>query len=441
MNSPTKTAANEILGDLIEGALEMNPDDLRPCAQTALLDGSWLNAVDFAVDQLTADTLLSSGTVPASPETPAKSAKRIRTKTPDQLAQQAVKQKGRRKAIAESLDNAVGEVASLQSLLTDCQKSLEHSRAVAVEKARLLATVKQLKAWPKKNVALGMHETFVCCHDSEFEAKHFEELSYCVNHVLANEGEGFFVRDEFAPTRDGDNLRGENRFVWRCADHSRYHTDPRCSQYWAAIEYIQSQFPGHELRDNKYSASVQTGDQYILDSGDYTKPFSTCTSELESHMDNDGGRGTSLSVCIPMDDDAIKIVKNCSGEQFIMPIKKGQIAIWNSAVYHLGAGHKDFNGRDLSKFRRRLFLYFDDNRYQKANGEVIHPKDKDGAQLHADHVPIPDDYNCNIWENIPSLSVAYNALSSRHLEGRIIVTERTLNAVITNAGELNTLPA
>ena len=53
-----------------------------------------------------------------------------------------------------------------------------------------------------------------------------------------------------------------------------------------------------------------------------------------------------------------------------MPIKKGHIAIWNSAVYHLGAGYKEFNGRAISKFRRRLFLYFDDKRYQKDNGEV-----------------------------------------------------------------------
>jgi len=353
----TPAAATEILGDLIEGALESNPDDLRPCERSSLLDGSWLNAVDFPVDQLTAtDTLLSCGTAPASPQTPAKSAKRSRTKTPEQLQKQAVKQKGRRKAIADSLEHAVGEVATLQGLLTDCQKSLEHTRALAVEREALIETVKKLKAWPKRNVALGMHETAVCCQDIEFEAKHFEDLSYCVNHVLANEGEGLFVRDEFAPTRDGENLRGENRFVWRCADHSRYHTDPRCSQYWDAIEYIQSQFPGHKLRDNKYPASIQTGDQYILDSGDYTKPFSTCMSESESHMDNDGGRGTSLSVCIPLDVDAIKIVKNCSGEEFIMPIKKGHIAMWNNAVYHLGAGHKDFNGRDLSQFRRSCIL-------------------------------------------------------------------------------------
>ena len=124
-----------------------------------------------------------------------------------------------------------------------------------------------------------------------------------------------------------------------------------------------------------------------------------------------------------------------------MYIKRGHIAMWNSAVYHLGAGHQDFNNRDLSKFRRRLFLYFDDRRYLKSDGSILHPKDDDGAQLHADQLPIPSDYRCNIWENFCSLSAAYNALSSRHLEGRIIVTERTLTTTTTNAGELNTLPA
>ena len=103
MNTPTKTAATEILGDLIESALESNPDDLRLCAQSALLDGSWLTAIDFAVEQLDdTDTLLASGTAPASPETPAKSAKRIRTKTPEQLQQQAVKQKGARRVARTS---------------------------------------------------------------------------------------------------------------------------------------------------------------------------------------------------------------------------------------------------------------------------------------------------------------------------------------------------
>ena len=123
-----------------------------------------------------------------------------------------------------------------------------------------------------------MHEIAVCCQDREFREKHFENMSYCLNHVLANEDEGIFVRDEFEPTREGGSIRGENRFVWRCADHSRYHTDPRCFEYWDAIEYIQSQFPGHELRDNKYAASLKTGDQCILDSGDYKVPFIVCTS-------------------------------------------------------------------------------------------------------------------------------------------------------------------
>ena len=55
-------------------------------------------------------------------------------------------------------------------------------------------------------------------------------------------------------------------------------------------------------------------------------------------------------------------------------------------------------------------------------------------QLHEGHIPIPVDYNCHIFENMPSCSAAYHALTSRHLEGRIIVGEVTNNETITNAG-------
>ena len=377
-----------------------------------------------------------------SPQTPVQVAKRRRTKSPAQLKKQAASQQERRKKMASALEEAESEVTSLKSLLKDCRKALEISQVQAVEREKRLETVQQLKHWPKRNVALGMHETAVCCQDREFFEQHFENMSHCINHVLCDESEGLFERDEFEPSRgDSGNMRGVNRYVWHCTDHSRYHTDPRCAQYWDAVRYLQSQLPGHKLRDNKYDPRLKIGDQYILDSGDYKVPFSPCTAELVSHMDHDGGRGTSLSVCIPCDDDCIQIVKNSTGEIVVVPIKRGHIAMWNSAVYHLGAGHKEFNGRAQCKFRRRLFLYFDDTRYRKESGEFIHPKDKDGTQLHADHVPIPDDYNCNIWENLPSLSVAYNAISSRHLEGRIIVTERSQCAIHTNAGELNTLPA
>ena len=438
MDTPTKTGATDILYQLVGDALEQSPN---ACRQS--LDADWLpDGTDFLAG---VDELLASGDAtaspPAIPDTPPQTGKRTRTKTPEQLQVQAKQQKGRRVKMKTALDDAVSQVATLQGLLRDCEAALRCSEARSVEREALLAKTEALRHWPKRNVALGMHETAVSCCDSEFLAKHFENMSYCINHVLADDSKGFFERGEFEPTRDACNLRGVNRFIWKCIDYSAYHTDPRCALYWEAIRYLQFQLPGHQLRDQKYAARCRTCDQYILDSGDYTKCFSSCTSEKVSHMDHDGGRGNSISVCIPCDDDAIKIIKNSTGEEHVMYIKRGHIAMWNSAVYHLGAGHQDFNNRDLSKFRRRLFLYFDDRRYLKSDGSILHPKDDDGAQLHADQLPIPSDYRCNIWENLCSLSAAYNALSSRHLEGRIIVTERTLTTTTTNAGEVNTLPA
>ena len=50
-----------------------------------------------------------------------------------------------------------------------------------------------------------MHETAVCCQDEEFLAKHFENMSHCINHVLCDESEGLFLRDEFEPSR-GDGV-------------------------------------------------------------------------------------------------------------------------------------------------------------------------------------------------------------------------------------------
>ena len=78
--------------------------------------------------------------------------------------------------MASALEEAQSEVTSLKSLLRDCQKALEVSRAQAVEREKRLEAVQQLKHWPKRNVALGMHETAVCCQDREFFEQHFENL-------------------------------------------------------------------------------------------------------------------------------------------------------------------------------------------------------------------------------------------------------------------------
>ena len=212
-----------------------------------------------------------------SPQTPVQVAKRKRTKSPAQLKKQAASQQERRKKMASALEEAESEVTSLKSPLRDCQKALEISRVQAVEREARLETAQQLKHWPKRNVALGMHETAVCCQDCEFFETHFENMSHCINHVLCDESEGLFERDEFEPSRgDGGNMRGVNRHVWYCADHSHYHTDPRCAQYWDAVRYLESQLPGHKLRDKTYDPRLKIGDQsrYILDSGDYKVPFS-----------------------------------------------------------------------------------------------------------------------------------------------------------------------
>ena len=102
---------------------------------------------------------------------------------------------------------------------------------------------------------------------------------------------------------------------------------------------------------------------------------------------------------LALDDDCIVLQKN-KDEQHILHVKAGELAAWNSAVYHVGAGHTDFSYSELGKMRRRLFFYFDDSRYTHPTmGVVQHPKDKDGMQLYESHIPIPVDYNCHVFEN------------------------------------------
>ena len=127
-----RPAPNDTLGQLVGDALEINPN---ACRQNHLLGTGWLTDGDFL---LGVDELLGSGDAAASPAaspaTPAKSEKRTRNKTPDQLKRQAKQQKGRRVQMQTALDTAVTEVATLQGLLRDSQKSLQHTRALGVER-------------------------------------------------------------------------------------------------------------------------------------------------------------------------------------------------------------------------------------------------------------------------------------------------------------------
>ena len=87
-------------------------------------------------------------------------------------------------------------------------------------------------------------------------------------------------------------------------------------------------------------------------SGDYKTLFSKCTREGETHRDFDGGRGNSISVMLSLDDDCI-VLQKTTAEQHILHVEAGELAAWNSAVYHVGAGHTDFSHSELGKMRRR----------------------------------------------------------------------------------------
>ena len=79
------------------------------------------------------------------------------------------------------------------------------------------------------------------------------------------------------------------------------------------MRYIQEQFVGHTLRDQRYTKSAGSGDICIMDSGDYKELFSKCTREGETHRDFDGGRGNSISVILSLDDDCI-VLQKTTGE-------------------------------------------------------------------------------------------------------------------------------
>lgn len=340
----------------------------------------------------------------------------------------------RRRQKQERFRELVSDNARLEVRANQAEALLVQTQAQFVQLEQQLEKQKTLGRWPAKQAVLGMHETAVSARDPVFLSRHFKALSSCVNHVLCREGYQIFQRAEFEPSREGSNVRGSNRFIWGMLDYDQFHMEPTCKSFWDAVRYIQEQFVGHTLRDQRYSKSAGSGDIYIMDSGDYKTLFSKCTREGETHRDYDGGRGNSISVMIALDDDCIVLQKTVD-EQYILHVKAGEMAAWNSAVYHVGAGHVDFDCSELSKMRRRVFMYFDDSRYtHPATGVVQHPKDVDGMQLHESHIPIPGDYNCHIFEGMPSFSAAYHALTSRHLEGRVIVGEITRNQVYTNAG-------
>ena len=301
------------------------------------------------------------------------------------------------------------------------------------EQKQQLAFTRSLKRWPAENVVSGMRETAVSCTDKVFMSTYFDAMWTCVNTYLTNDGVGIFARGAFAPSRE--EVRGVNRFVWRMVDHAKFHDDEHCQGFWAGVQYIKDQFVGHTLRDCKHSDVSNQGDIYILDSGDCDAWFTECTRERYKHRDYDAGRGNSISVMLALEDDCIVVLVSKDSE-LVLHVPKGGFAIWNAAVYHVGASHMDFCGRAVSACRRRVFFYFDDSRYVDGTGVVVHPKDKDGAQLFETHIPAPNDYDCLVYENISSLSAAYHLLSSRHLEGRLLVSEVSTAGPLWNCGEI-----
>ena len=75
---------------------------------------------------------------------------------------------------------------------------------------------------------------------------------------------------------------------------------------------------------------------------------------------------------------------------------------------------EDLDGDMEGPSRRRVFAYLD-------YGSSI--RDSDGHVKTIDEVPIPRDYNLELYE-VSDFKVAYYALSSPFLDGNVVVTEQ-----------------
>ena len=43
-------------------------------------------------------------------------------------------------------------------------------------------------------------------------------------------------------------------------DYDQFHMEPTCKSFWDAVRYIQEQFVGHTLRDQRYSKDYLRSD-------------------------------------------------------------------------------------------------------------------------------------------------------------------------------------
>ena len=93
-------------------------------------------------------------------------------------------------------------------------------------------------------------------------------------------------------------------------------------------------------------------------------------------------------------------------------MKAGSFVVFPTSVLHFGCSHMDIVGKEESKYRRRLFLYYDwPPTIVDTMGTTI------TVEGPTAEVTIPHDYTLTIHENLPTLRAAFLILSSPLMHG------------------------